>query len=221
MVDDDRELGELVAEKLELEGFSTRLCFDGERGASLAASGAFDFVLLDVMLPGIGGFEVLRRVRASSKVPVVMLTARGEEMDRVLGLELGADDYLAKPFSLRELAARLRAVGRRVGGVAASEKTVLEVGDVAMNIPARRATVGERELELTATEWKILETLLLNAGEVVSREVLSLEALGRPLLPYERGIDSHASNLRRKLGPNAAGSERFRTVRGVGYLFHR
>ncbi len=172
------------------------------------------------MLPGINGFEVLRRIRASSQVPVVMLTARGEEVDRVVGLELGADDYLAKPFSPRELVARLRAVLRRSSRPATSAGSTPElivVGDVELNTGSRTVHRGNEPIELTTVEFDLLAILLREAARVVSREHLAAEALGRPYTPFDRSIDTHVSNLRRKLGPGLDGRPRIKSVRGTGY----
>jgi len=180
--------------------------------------------VLDVMLPGIGGFEVLRRLRSgpATHLPVLMLTARGDEVDRVLGLELGADDYLPKPFSSRELVARLRAILRRAHfDVAPSTPAprALRVGDVELNPATREVARGEERIEVTSAEFDLLATLLRAAGEIVSREAISQNALGRELMPFDRSIDVHVSNLRRKLGPDPRGDERIKAVRGIGYIY--
>jgi len=228
IVDDDVKLGDLVREYLRREGMEAHLIHDGEAGVTRAGSGDYSIVVLDVMLPGIGGFEVLRRLRASggagAQVPILMLTARGDELDRVLGLEMGADDYLAKPFSPRELVARLRAILRRAqSGTVSSEvggKT-LHIDDLELDAGARSVKRDGKRLELTGAEFDLLHLLLQSAGKIVSREEISRLALGRELLPFDRAIDVHVSNLRRKIGPAEDGSERLKAVRGVGYLFAR
>lgn len=226
LIDDDVELAELVTEYLRREGLEADVAHDGESGTRLAQSGRYAVIVLDVMLPGIGGFEVLRRIRATTgslaQLPILMLTARGDEVDRVLGLELGADDYLPKPFSSRELVARLRAILRR--SQAAHETSTarhepLRVGDIELN-PATREVLRNRErIELTSAEFDLLALLLRNAGQIVTREAISNIALGRPLVPYDRSIDVHISNLRRKLGPGANDAERIKSVRGTGYIY--
>jgi DNA-binding response OmpR family regulator len=222
MVDDDVELVELVSEYLRREGFEVDTVHDGESGVSKALAGSYDLIVLDVMLPGIGGFEVLRRIRLSSAIPVVMLTARGDELDRVLGLETGADDYLAKPFSSRELVARIRAVLRRgETKPAAPSGGVIKVGDVELETAARSVRRDSQSIELTAAEFDLLDLLMRSAGEVVSREDIARKVLDRPLLPLDRSIDVHVSNLRKKLGSAPDGSEYIKTVRSVGYIFAR
>lgn len=228
IVDDDVKLGDLVREYLKREGMEAHLVHDGEAGVARAGSGDYSIVVLDVMLPGIGGFEVLRRLRASggvgAKVPILMLTARGDELDRVLGLEMGADDYLAKPFSPRELVARLRAVMRRAQGqqqAQSSVSKVLRVDDLELDAGARSVKREGKRVELTGAEFDLLHLLLQSAGKIVSREEISRVALGRELMPFDRAIDVHVSNLRRKIGPADDGSERLKAVRGVGYLFAR
>jgi two-component system, OmpR family, response regulator CpxR len=222
IVDDDVELCELLEEFLGQEGYVVESYHRGSGAAEEAVSGAFDLVVLDVMLPGCSGFEVLRRIRASSMVPILMLTARGEEVDRIVGLEMGADDYLPKPFSPRELAARMRAVLRRIeprGAVAGPRPEALEVGDLALDPGARTATLDGDEVRLTGIEFSLLELLVRHAGTVVGRDELSQEVLGRRANSFDRSLDVHVSNLRRKLGPLADGGERIKTVRGVGYLY--
>lgn len=225
IIDDDAELAELLTEYLRREGLEARVAGDGESGARQALSGEFAVAILDVMLPGIGGFEVLRRIRAApgvrGQLPILMLTARGDEVDKVLGLEMGADDYLPKPFSSRELVARLRAILRRVHSAREAAPTVLRVGDVTLNSATREVFQNETRLEFTGAEFDVLALLLQNAGEIVSRETISQDALARPLLAYDRSIDVHISNLRRKLGSAPGGGERLKAVRGIGYLYAR
>jgi len=222
IIDDDTELCELLSDYLAAEGFAVEAVHDGESGAERVKEGAFCLVVLDVMLPKLNGFEVLRRIRSGSQVPVLMLTARGDEVDRIVGLEMGADDYLPKPFNPRELVARLRAIQRRAAAAPAEEGTpadLLEVGDVVADPGARSVRCAGREVEVTSVEYSILEVLLRTAGKVISREDLSLQALGRRLNYQDRSIDVHVSSLRKKLGPADSGSERIKSVRGIGYLY--
>jgi two-component system response regulator CpxR len=221
IIDDDSELCELVREFLEGEGFEIDAAYDGLSGIERCLEREPDLVILDVMLPGIGGFEVLSRIRAHSRVPVIMLTARGEEVDRIVGLEMGADDYLPKPFNPRELAARIRAILRRSAASEASgdEPEVLAIGDLEIDIGARQVRCSGDEVELTGAEFVILETLVRAAGTVVERNDLSRQALGRRASTFDRSLDVHLSNVRKKLGPLPDGSERIKTVRGVGYLY--
>lgn len=228
IIDDDVKLGDLVREYLKRDGMHADLVHDGETGVTRAQSGDYQIVVLDVMLPGIGGFEVLRRLRSSNgvgaKLPVLMLTARGDELDRVLGLEMGADDYLSKPFSPRELVARLRAILRRANGqssVDTSSNKFLRVDDLELDAGARSVKRAGKKVELTGAEFDLLNLLLQSAGKIVSREDISRVALGRELMPFDRAIDVHVSNLRRKIGPAEDGSERLKAIRGVGYLFAR
>lgn len=221
IIDDDVELCELVTEYLEDEGFSAVSVHDGATGVERCLSDDPDLVILDVMLPGLGGFAVLGKIREASKVPVIMLTARGEEVDRIVGLEMGADDYLPKPFNPRELVARIRAILRRsaVAEGAETEASVVSVGDLEMDMGARRVACSSGEVELTGAEFAVLETLARAAGTVVDRNELSRRALGRRASAFDRSLDVHLSNLRRKLGPLPGGGERIKTVRGVGYLY--
>ena len=186
-----------------------------------AVDGAYAVVVLDVMLPQVDGFEVLRRIRAQSDVPVLMLTARGDDVDRIVGLEIGADDYLPKPFNTRELVARINAVLRRAGAPRArrpSGHEHLALADLDLDIGARTVRCAGRLVELTGAEFTLLEVLLRAAGRVVERGELSKTVLGRRLMPFDRSIDVHVSNLRKKLGPAPGGSERIKTVRSVGYI---
>jgi len=222
IIDDDVELCELLRDYLAAEGFAVEAVHDGESGAERVKEHDYCLVVLDVMLPRISGFEVLRRIRSGSQVPVLMLTARGDEIDRIVGLEMGADDYLPKPFNPRELVARLRAIQRRVTvspAEADATLNLLEVGDVAVDPGARSVRCGDRDVEVTSVEFSILEVLLRTAGKVISREDLSLQALGRRLNYQDRSIDVHVSSLRKKLGPSDSGSERIKSVRGIGYIY--
>ncbi|GAB4249640.1 response regulator [Deferrisoma sp.] len=217
VVDDDAELCELLQEYLGREGFGVETAPDGPAGLDRARAGAFDLVVLDVMLPGLDGFEVLRELRKTSDVPVIMLTARGDDVDRIVGLELGADDYLPKPFNPRELLARIRAVGRRAR--AGREPEVVRAGDLELDPGTRTALRAGEPVDLTSAEFSLLEVLLRQAGRPVSRDELARQGLGRPLMAFDRSVDVHVSSLRRKLGPAPDGTERIRTVRGVGYLY--
>jgi two-component system response regulator CpxR len=221
IIDDDEELCELVSEYLGVEGFEIDSVNDGAAGLERALSGDYDIAILDVMLPKMNGFDVLRNLRERSKLPVIMLTARGDDMERIVGLEIGADDYLPKPFNPRELAARLRAVLRRANsteyGDAASEK--LHVDGIELSPSSRTAILDGRELNLTSVEFELLHELLKEAGKVVRKETLSENVLERKLSPYDRSLDMHISNLRKKLGIRADGSERIKTIRSVGYIY--
>jgi DNA-binding response OmpR family regulator len=223
LVDDDRELARLLSDYLASHGVSVDHVDDGARALErLGESETYDIVLLDVMLPGIDGFEVCRRVRAKYDVPVVMLTARGEDMDRVVGLEIGADDYVPKPFNPRELLARMRAVLRRARPPVMPER--IEVGDLVVDLPAHQASIGGRELQLTSFELRVLVALARRAGETVTREELASAVLprlqGGPRYDpsVDRSLDVHVSHLRHKLGDDGRGPKRIRTVRGVGYV---
>lgn len=218
IIDDDAELCDLLREFLTRESFEVDAAHDGEAGLTRALETGPDIVVLDVMLPKADGFTVLRRLREKSRLPVLMLTARGEDMDRILGLELGADDYLAKPFNPRELAARLRAILRRVQAPPDTQSPVLEVNGVRL-LPASREVFAEgRPVELTTFEFDILQVLMRAAGRVLSRDALMEELYQRKASPFDRSIDVHVSHLRRKL---ETGRTVIKTVRGVGYQFCR
>lgn len=215
IVDDDVELCELLSERLKREGYSLESVHHGLRGLERARSAEHALVILDLMLPGISGLELLRKLRQRSGVPVLILTARGEEVERVLGLEIGADDYLPKPFSPRELIARIRAILRRTSR-AVGQGTRLKAGDISLDPGAREAWMNHLSLYLTSVEFSLLEVLLRDAGRVVTRERLTETVLGRKLGAFDRVIDVHVSNLRKKLG-DPPGGERIKTVRGAGY----
>lgn len=214
LVDDDAELCAMLREYLEPEGFDAETAENGQAALERLEHGGVDLVVLDVMLPGLSGFEVLRRLRATSRVPVLMLTARGEEIDRVVGLEMGADDYLAKPFSARELVARIRAVLRRMTDAPTGE--MLSFGVLTLDMRAHRAQLAGADLELTSAELRILELLMQADTRTVGREDLMQQALGRRLLPTDRSLDTHVSNLRRKLARFTT-HIRIQGVRGAGY----
>jgi two-component system response regulator CpxR len=222
IIDDDVELCNLVQEFLDVEGFASEAVFDGIDGFNKADSGQFDLVTLDVMLPKLNGIELLKKLRQTSAVPVIMLTARGDEVDRILGLELGADDYLPKPFSPRELVARIRAVFRRTGRCVRAKmvgETRIELADIVLDSATRTVALNQQPLAVTEVEFLVLETLLKNAGEVVDRQDLAMRALGRKLDYFDRSLDVHMSNLRKKLGHYLGECERIKTVRGIGYLY--
>jgi DNA-binding response OmpR family regulator len=222
VVDDDVELCDLVKEFLQPEGLQVEAVHNGNRGLERALSGEHALVVLDVMLPGMNGLDVLRKLRASSTVPVLLLTARGQDVDRIVGLELGADDYLPKPFNPRELVARIRAILRRTRGEAPEKQapqTSVRVGDVELNPATRIVLRGGEAVDLTAVEFNLLDVLLREAGRVVTRDELAKIALGRLFSPYDRSIDMHISKLRKKLGEDGKGGERIKTVRGVGYIY--
>src|SRR5208282_1279934 len=221
VVDDDVELCSLVQEYLTAEGFSLKAVHDGEQGLQQALTGAYALVVLDVMLPGINGFEVLRRIRSVSKIPVLLLTARGEDVDRIVGLEIGADDYLPKPFNPRELVARIRAVLRRTqtsGQAGEPVPAVVRVGDIELDPATRSVLQNGKPVELTSVEFNLLHVLLREAGRVVTREHLVDAVLGRKFSPFDRSIDMHVSKVRKKLGDSDNGSDHIKTVRGVGYI---
>ena len=220
VIDDDPELASLLSEYLGARGLQVESTGDGPSGLSRLRGGGIDLVVLDVMMPGMDGFEVLKAIRRESRVPVVMLTARGEDFDRIVGLELGADDYLAKPFNPRELLARIRAVLRRFVGEPVEDEVFTAAG--IRVVPARReASVDGRPLELTTTEFDLLRTLVSSAGRVIPRERLMELARGQEWAAYERSVDDHISHLRRKLGDDPRKPRRIKTVRGVGYLVPR
>jgi two-component system response regulator CpxR len=220
VVDDDTELCQLLSEYLATEGYLVEAVHTGQRGVERALEGDHAIVVLDVMLPDLKGFEVLRRVRAQSRRPILMLTARGDEQDRILGLEMGADDYLAKPFNPRELSARIDAVLRRSRPDAAERAgDRVAVGDVSIDKGARVARRGDDPLDLTTVEFDLLELLLRGAGRVIPRDEMVQSVLRREFSPFDRSIDTHVSNLRRKLGPAPDGTERIKGVRGIGYQY--
>ncbi len=217
LADDDTELSGLLKEYFESESFNVRLAPDGLAALEEARKPGLDLVVLDIMMPGMSGLDVLRELRKESRVPVIMLTARGDDMDRIQGLELGADDYVPKPCNPRELLARIRAVMRRGQGPA--EATSIVVDDIELNHGNRTLTKSGELVELTSTEFSILYELLQHRGEVVSKRDLYMSALGREPVPHDRSVDMHVSNLRRKLGPDPRGDNRIETIRGIGYQY--
>jgi two-component system response regulator CpxR len=220
VIDDDLELCELVNRFLASEGFVVDAVHNGAAGIARALGGSYALVLLDVMLGRTNGFDVLRQIRATSQIPIVMLTAKGDALDRVVGLEIGADDYLPKPFNPQELAARIRAVLRRsVSSRNAQKRARIVVDDVDLDPGARSVRRGGQPIELTTVEFDLLDALAGDPGQVISRESLVKRVLGREFSPFDRSIDTHVYNLRRKLGPLADGGERIVGIRGIGYLY--
>src|SRR5437870_7912882 len=221
VIDDDSELCELVAEYLEPDGYKVEAVHDGESGLERALSGEHALAVLDYMLPGMNGFEVLRQIRTRSRLPIVMLTARGDDMNRIIGLQIGADDYLPKPFNPLELVARINAVLRRSQTEPDRKQLteVIAVGDVQMDNRTRTVIRGGQPVDLTAVEYSLLERLLSSPGRVLERAELVKDVLHRELSPFDRSIDTHVSNLRKKLGHRVNGVERIKTVRGVGYIY--
>jgi two-component system response regulator CpxR len=217
VIDDDQELGQMLGDYLATDNLKITVEHTGERGLATLQSHDFDLLILDIMLPGISGLEVLKQVRRKSQIPVIMLTARGDDIDRIIGLEVGADDYLSKPFNPRELLARIKAILRRSQAVT-TNKGKLELGSIELDTRTHQAAVAGNTLSLTGTEFEILKSLLETPGDVVSKEQLSERALGRRLLPYDRSIDTHISNLRGKLERAGNRNETIQNQRGVGYL---
>ncbi|WDE04984.1 response regulator [Thalassomonas viridans] len=220
IIDDDRELTELLTEYLGDEGFEVQACHDGVSGLSRAYDKGIDLILLDVMMPQLNGFEVLKALGGQHQTPILMLTAKGDDADRVLGLELGADDYLAKPFHHRELLARIKAILRRIDIIKNNQEpaSLLKVNEVELNHATRQVSCHRQALELTGTEYQILTYLMEHHGTIVSKETLSELVLGRKLSPFDRSIDMHVSNIRRKLLP-ASEQDKIKTIRGAGYIF--
>lgn len=221
MIDDDIGLCELVAQYLALDGLSFRAVHTGPEGLAEARTGHYQLILLDIMLPGMDGLSVLKALRSDNYCPVLMLTARGDDVDRIVGLELGADDYLAKPFNPRELVARIKAILRRLElmqTAPAHSNEPLEKNGLRVNPQNREAHCNEHLLPLTATEFQILEMLMLHAGEVVTKDDLSRHVLGKRIQMYDRSLDMHISNIRRKIAQFSS-DEKIKTLRGTGYLF--
>ena len=223
LIDDDHGLADLLAQLLELEGFDLTLAYDGQQGLETALSESFDLILLDVMLPKMNGFDLLKHLRLKKQTPVLMLTARGDEIDRVVGLEIGADDYLPKPFNDRELVARVRAILRR-SQITASEESALSdeaahYEDLTLDPRRQEAYCDDQLIELTGSEFALLFELVGKTGEMVTKEALSLKVLGKKLMPFDRSLDMHLSNLRKKLPERKDQRPRVKTVRGKGYIW--
>lgn len=219
LIDDDTELSKLLEEYLQSEQLRLDSAHDGPSGLEKALSSHPAVVVLDVMLPGMSGLDVLKQLRQKSSVPVLMLTARGSELDRILGLELGADDYLPKPFNPRELVARLRAILRRTNNTGVPSGHPLHLADVELHPESRSVTRAGQPVTLTGAEFDLLYTFLRSPGKIISREDLTQAALGRPMSAMDRSIDVHVSNLRRKLGPYDGDQERIKAIRGSGYVY--
>ena len=222
IVDDDEEFAGLVAQFLVAEGeFAVAMRHDGQSGVEAAVGEQFDVTVLDVGLPGLDGFEALKQIRQQVDTPVVMLTARGDEIDRIQGLEIGADDYIPKPCNLRELVARIRAIIRRldrprVGGPADDQ---VVVGDLKIEPGSQSVFINGVLIPLTGAEYLVLEALVRFAGQIIDKDAIARRALGRSVTPYDRSVDVHIGNLRKKVGPLADGRQRIKTVRGRGYLY--
>jgi len=217
LIDDDRELSTMLRDFLSADRLRITACNSGEQGLAEFGNDQFDLIILDIMMPGISGLDVLKKIRQTSTTPVIMLTARGDDIDRIIGLEFGADDYLPKPFNPRELLARIKAILRR-SKPQSGDSRKLKLGDITLDTRTHCASVNTAELDLTGTEYEILRCLLETPGEVVSKENLSQRALGRRLLPYDRSVDTHISNLRGKLERAGNKNVTIQNQRGVGYL---
>ena len=220
LIDDDQEFTQLLSEYLSPQGYQVTIANDGEAGLALATgTQRFDLILLDVMLPKLDGFEVLKRLRMSHLTPVLMLTAKGDDFERIFGLELGADDYLAKPFNHRELSARIKAIVRRMNMLPSSSvQTNLCIADVTLSPSTQEVSCAGHGVELTGTEFSILQLLMINRGNLVSKGDISEKVLGRKLAAFDRSIDMHVSNIRKKLARFTTG-EKIKTHRGAGYLY--
>lgn len=219
IIDDDTELTDLLQQYLTSEGFIVEVTHDGVSGIKKALNYHFDAIILDVMLPKMNGFEVLKSIREHCETPVLMLTARGDDIDKIVGLEIGADDYLHKPCNPRELIARLKAILRRTQKPS-GHKPFIEQGKITVDCSKRIATLNGSTLELTNAEFNILEMLIKSPGQAFSKEELTEYALGRKYTAYDRSIDVHISNLRNKLGDNPEGEALLKTVRGFGYMYN-
>jgi two-component system response regulator CpxR len=220
LVDDDQELCELLARYLQREGIEVDQVHTGPEGLQQGLAHSYDAMVLDVMMPGMNGLEVLTELRKTSQLPVVMLTAKGDEMDRIVGLEIGADDYLSKPCNPRELIARLRAVLRRSkADVPVDTRDVIHIDELEIDHGQHHVLKNDEPLELTVTEYNILNTLVSHLGKVVEKNQLAEEAMSRSLTLFDRSLDMHLSNLRKKLGSHQDGQTRIKTIRGVGYMY--
>lgn len=221
LIDDDLDLSQMLGQLLELEGFELTLAHDGQAGLDAALEHSFDLILLDVMLPKLNGFEVLKALRIQKQTPVLMLTAKGDEIDRVVGLEIGADDYLPKPFNDRELVARIKAILRRAQIVNQEngENSTETYGDLTLDIARQEAFCNEKLLILTGTEFSLLYQLASQTGELILKDDLNEKVLGKRLMPFDRSLDMHISNLRKKLPPRQDGRPRVKTMRGKGYIW--
>jgi two-component system response regulator CpxR len=225
IIDDDEELCSLLVEYLKPEGFTVDTTYSAETGIVMAVEGSYSLVILDLMLPGqLNGFDVLQKIRSSKSMPVLMLSARGEDVDRIIGLDMGADDYLAKPFNPRELLSRIKAILRRFKPLPPEQLTPaggnkFRIGDIELNSGSRTVLKAGKLIDLTSVEFNILETLMINVGKIISRDELTKNILGRSLSPFDRSVDVHISNLRKKIGIAANESEQIKSIRGAGYVF--
>lgn len=217
IIDDDRELGEMLVEFLAPEHLDVSAALSGEDGLQALRTGSYELLILDIMLPGLNGLDVLKEVRKDSEIPVIMLTARGDDVDRILGLEFGADDYLTKPFNPRELLARIKAILRRTRSDQRREGRI-DVGTIEIDVRSRQVDAGGQAIRLTGTEFELLRCLAKSPGEAVAKEQLARDVLGRRHMPYDRSLDTHISNLRRKLSDAGVNNPSIRSQRGVGYL---
>lgn len=220
LIDDDKELSQLLSEYLTTEGFEVAVAYDGEVGVQLATREQYSAIILDVMLPIHNGFEVLKILRKTHQTPVLMLTAKGDTVDRVIGLEIGADDYLPKPCDPRELVARIRAILRRSSNTESAPTKLEKIasGPLVLHLGSRHVTWANSEIILTGTEFSVLEILVRQAGQVISKDDMTEQALNRKLTPYDRSIDVHVSNIRKKLTAAGANKELIINVRGAGYM---
>ena len=222
IIDDDVELCELLAEYLTAEGFKITFVNLGDAGLEKLHQHPFDLVILDVMLPETNGFDILREIRQFSTTPVVMLTARGDDVDKIVGLEIGADDYLPKPFNPRELVVRLKAILRRSHNLSEEEQPPvkqLNIDDIAIDLEKRTVTINNSPIVLTNTEYNILVHLMLSVNKAITKEILYKKVLRRKMTSFDRSLDVHVSNLRNKLGPNKQGKPRIKTIHGYGYIY--
>ncbi len=222
IIDDDAELVELFQEYLQQEQFQVSASLTGKAGLEMALTGDYDLIILDMMLPDITGTEILLQIRQKSLIPVLMFTAKGDDIDRIIGLESGADDYVPKPCTPRELVARIRAILRRMDALIVDMQTQdIQIGPLQLSAQKRQVLWFDKPLDLTSTEFNLLETLVRKAGHVVSKDELSQRALGRPLVRFDRSIDVHMSSIRQKLGNQQDGQSYIQTIRGKGYQFIR
>ncbi|HIC46223.1 MAG TPA: response regulator transcription factor [Methylophaga aminisulfidivorans] len=222
IIDDDAELVELFQEYLQQEQFQVSTSLTGKAGLEMALTGDYDLIILDMMLPDITGTEILLQIRQKSLIPVLMFTAKGDDIDRIIGLESGADDYVPKPCTPRELVARIRAILRRMDALMVDMQTQdIQIGPLQLSAQKRQVLWFDKPLDLTSTEFNLLETLVRKAGHVVSKDELSQRALGRPLVRFDRSIDVHMSSIRQKLGNQQDGQSYIQTIRGKGYQFIR
>lgn len=221
VIDDDPKLAGLLSEYLGGRGYAVEVAGDGAAGLARAAKGDVDLIVLDVMMPGMDGLEVLKALRREHRTPVVMLTARGDDIDRIIGLELGADDYLPKPFNPRELLARIGAVLRRPGAAAEEAGAVLERMGLRLDLDRRELWTTSGRIELTTTEFDLLRALMQSAGRIIPRERMMELARGQEYAAFDRSVDVHISHLRRKLGDDPKNPSLIKTIRGVGYMFPR